>query len=332
MLAYRLPSEDGVVDYSLQAFQHQPQAETDESVPLEEFPAFRMQTHQSEYSSVAETLLHPGQPNVLQNNPEPEQNTQKEVTDTEADVLFSFETCEVVSDPNFNVSDPETSVGDTNQPSPINLDGISAEDSAKRTKEEMISNITETDNDDSDDMELFSLEDAYVPLTPRQILVLENEDHRTLKQELMSLDVLCHALGIIYEEEEHESSDDENFDHTKSISEQNICSSHQLNDVNQLEQQSFESTLLTSSMTIDIEGDNCIGIKCDPCVISRMTKQSREMTEFVEENNKKTDISQKLIELTESTDRKNDDYEGLSGDEFTPEYGKKVRKYFIFLY
>ncbi|XP_023231829.1 uncharacterized protein LOC111631754 [Centruroides sculpturatus] len=146
----------------------------------------------------------------------------------------------------------------------------------------MISNITETDNDDSDDMELFSLEDAYVPLTPRQILVLENEAHRTLKHELMSLDVLCHALGIIYEEEEHELSEDENLDHTKSISEQNISSSHQLNDVNQLEQQSFESTLLTSSMTIDIEGDNCIGIKCDPSVISRMTKQSREMTEFVE--------------------------------------------------
>ncbi|XP_067142804.1 uncharacterized protein [Centruroides vittatus] len=175
MLAYRLPSKDGVygppsgvVNYGLLAFQYQPQAEIDGNEPLEEFSEFRMQTHQSEYSSLAETSLHPGQPNVLQNNPELGQKTQKEVTNTEVDVLSPFETCEVVSNPNFNVSDPETAVGDTNQPSPINFDGISAEDSAIKTKQEMIFNITETiDNDDSDDIELFSLDDAYVPLTPK---------------------------------------------------------------------------------------------------------------------------------------------------------------------
>ncbi|XP_023239879.1 uncharacterized protein LOC111638405 [Centruroides sculpturatus] len=109
MLAYRLPSEDGVygspsgvVDSGLQAFQYQPQAEMNGSEPLEEFPPCEMQTHQSDSSSVAEMSLHPGQPNMLQNNSEPVHKTRKEVENTEPDVLSSFETCQVVSNPHVN--------------------------------------------------------------------------------------------------------------------------------------------------------------------------------------------------------------------------------------
>ncbi|XP_023233598.1 uncharacterized protein LOC111633294 [Centruroides sculpturatus] len=125
-------------------------------------------------------------------------------------------------------------------------------------------------------MELFSLEDAYVPLTPKQISAMENEDYWTLNQDLMSLHALSLALGIIYEEEEDELSEDENPDYTKTVSGENASSFHQLNVDNELEEQSFESNLSTFSMTDDIEGENCVGVACDPSVISWITEKNNQ--------------------------------------------------------